>query len=219
MGLLDVLNGMQNGPGGQRAPGGGSGGGGMSPMTMALLGLLAYKAFKSSGGLGNVLGGSQSAPAGAGRTTALPPGGVNPGNPGGGALGDILGGLFGGTSSGTGPSGGLGGLISGGLGGLLGGAGAGSVLSGGLGNLIKDLQSNGQGQVARSWVANGPNQAIAPESLEAAVGVDTLDALARQTGMQREDILSGLSQQLPGLVDHLTPDGRVPTEEEAARMV
>jgi hypothetical protein len=69
MGLLDVLNGMQNGPGGQRAPSGGTGGGGMSPMTMALLGLLAYKAYKGSG-LGGVLGGSQPAPAGAGRTTS-----------------------------------------------------------------------------------------------------------------------------------------------------
>jgi uncharacterized protein YidB (DUF937 family) len=215
MGLLDVLNGMQNGPGGQRAPSGGTGGGGMSPMTMALLGLLAYKAFKSSGGLGSVLGGSQPAPAGAGGTTALPPSGMNPGSAGGGALGEILGGLFGGASSGAGP----GGLNPGGLGGLLGGAGAGSVLAGGLGNLIKDLQSNGQGQAVKSWVANGPNQAIAPESLEAAVGVDTLDALAKQTGMQRQDILSGLSQQLPDLVNHLTPDERVPTHEEAAKMV
>ena len=42
MGLLDVLNGMQNGPRGEPAPGGG----GMSKITMALLGLLAYKAYK-----------------------------------------------------------------------------------------------------------------------------------------------------------------------------
>jgi uncharacterized protein YidB (DUF937 family) len=215
MGLLDVLNGMQNGPGGQRS----AGGGGMSPMTMALLGLLAYKAIKSSGGMGNILGGGQAAPAGAGRANPLQPGSaVNPGSTGG-ALGDILGGLFGGASSSAAPGGNLGGLIPGGLGGLLGGAGAGSVLSGGLGNLIRDLQNNGQGQVAKSWVANGPNQAIAPESLEAAVGIDTLDELAKHTGMKREDILSGLSQQLPDLVDHLTPDGRVPSEEEAARMV
>jgi uncharacterized protein YidB (DUF937 family) len=203
MGLLDVLNGMQNGPGGQR-----SSGGGMSPMTMALLGLLAYKAYKSSGALGNVLGGGQAAPAG-----------VNPGNPGGGGLGGILGGLFGGGSSGSPPGGNLGGLVPGGLGGLLGGAGAGSVLSSGLGNLIRDLQNNGQGHVAQSWVANGPNQPIAPESLEAAAGAGTLDALAKQTGMNRDELLTGLSQQLPALVDHLTPDGRVPTEEEAARMV
>ena len=45
MGLLDVLNGMQNGPRGQRDPTASSQG--MSPLTMAVLGLLAYKAFKS----------------------------------------------------------------------------------------------------------------------------------------------------------------------------
>ena len=45
MGLIDVLNGMQNGPRGQRAPGTGSGG--MSPIAMAILGLLAFKAVKS----------------------------------------------------------------------------------------------------------------------------------------------------------------------------
>jgi hypothetical protein len=48
MGLLDVLNGMQNGPRGQREPSGS--GGGMSPITMAILGLLAYKAVKSFSG-------------------------------------------------------------------------------------------------------------------------------------------------------------------------
>ena len=53
MGLLDVLNGMQNGPRGEKTPGSG----GMSPITMAILGLLAYKAIKN-------LGGSGAAPAG-----------------------------------------------------------------------------------------------------------------------------------------------------------
>jgi len=37
--------------------------------------------------------------------------------------------------------------------------------------------------------------------------------------MSREDMLNGLSQHLPNVVDKLTPDGRVPTEEEAARLV
>ena len=44
MGLLDVLNGMQNGPRGPSNPS--PQGGGMSPMTMAILGLLAWKAVK-----------------------------------------------------------------------------------------------------------------------------------------------------------------------------
>jgi uncharacterized protein YidB (DUF937 family) len=37
--------------------------------------------------------------------------------------------------------------------------------------------------------------------------------------MNRGDLLSGLSQHLPRFVDQLTPDGRLPTEDEAARMV
>jgi uncharacterized protein YidB (DUF937 family) len=37
--------------------------------------------------------------------------------------------------------------------------------------------------------------------------------------MGREDLLTGLSQQLPELVDQLTPNGRLPTEEEASRIV
>ena len=44
MGLLDVLNGMQNGPRGPSTPSAQSDdGGGMSPMTMAILALLAWK--------------------------------------------------------------------------------------------------------------------------------------------------------------------------------
>lgn len=220
MGLLDILTGMQNGPRGQRQPSGSGSGGGMSPIMMALLGLLAYKAVKS-GGLGNILGGGQPArPGGADRPASLPPGGTaNAGNAGGGGLGDLLGGLLGGGSGGARPGGSLNDLIPGGLGGLLGGAAAGSVLSGGLGSLIKDLQNSGQGRAAQSWVGTGPNQEVAPGDLEAALGADTLDTLSKQSGMKRDDLLAGLSQHLPGFIDQLTPNGRLPTEEEASRMV
>jgi uncharacterized protein YidB (DUF937 family) len=37
--------------------------------------------------------------------------------------------------------------------------------------------------------------------------------------MDRNDLLEGLSQHLPELVDQLTPQGRLPTEDEASRMV
>jgi uncharacterized protein YidB (DUF937 family) len=207
MGLRDVLIGIQNGPRGARQSSSG-GGGGVSPLVLALLGLLAYKAFKSRGA----------------QTPAAPeqgtPRGGTTGGPGGG-LGDILGGLLGGGSARgtTQPGGSLNDLLRGGLGGLLGGAAAGSVLSGGLGNLIRDLESSGHGDVADSWVQPGPNRQIAPRDLEHALGGDTLDALSRQTGMDRNDLLEGLSQHLPELVDRLTPQGRLPTEDEASRMV
>ena len=93
------------------------------------------------------------------------------------------------------------------------------MLSGGLENLIKDLQKSGHGRTAQSWVGTGANQDIDPDDLAQALGSDTLDALSRQTGMRRDQLLAGLSQQLPELVDQLTPGGRLPTEEEAGRMV
>jgi len=41
----------------------------------------------------------------------------------------------------------------------------------------------------------------------------------KQTGMSRQDLIAGLSRELPAVVDQLTPEGRVPTEQEAARIV
>ena len=210
MGLQDILTGMLNGPRGQPQPTSNApGSGGMSPITMALLGLLAYKAAKH-------FGGQPAAPGGQARPTSGPATGtIQAGNPGGGGLADILGGLFGGGPSTARP----GTPGPGGLGSLLGGAAAGSVLSGGLGSLINDLKNSGQGRVAQSWVDRGPNEEIAPGDLRKALGGDELDALARQTGLSHDELLEGLSQNLPELVDQLTPNGRLPTEDEASRMV
>jgi uncharacterized protein YidB (DUF937 family) len=151
----------------------------MSPMTMAILALLAWKAVKHFSG--NQPG------------TSTTPAQVPPPAPAstGGGLGNILGGL------------------------LAGGA-AGSVLSGGLGDLLKQFQQNGQGDVANSWVGTGPNKTIAPGDLANALGADQLDQLGKQSGLSREDLLQGLSQYLPQVVDHLTPEGRLPNENEVS---
>jgi uncharacterized protein YidB (DUF937 family) len=105
-------------------------------------------------------------------------------------------------------------LLKGGLGGLLAGGAAGSILSGGLGDLMKQLQQGGQGDTASSWVGKGENKAISPGDLSSALGADQIDAIASQAGMSRNDLLQGLSQYLPGVIDHLTPDGRLPDENE-----
>jgi uncharacterized protein YidB (DUF937 family) len=150
----------------------------MSPMTMAILALLAWKAVKHI-----------TAPGAAPAPAPAPA----PANTGGG-LGDVL----------KGP-----------LGGLLGGAAAGSVISGGLGDLLKQLQQGGQGDTANSWVGKGPNKAISPNDLAGALGADQIDSIASQSGLSRDDLLKGLSQYLPQVIDHLTPDGRLPTDSEA----
>jgi uncharacterized protein YidB (DUF937 family) len=182
MGLIDVLNGMQNGPHGPRGPSTGSGGG-MSPLTMAVLGLLAYKAVKS------FTSQSGAAPAAPARPAA----------------------------PGSSQSAGLGNILKNGLGGLLAGGAAGSVLSGGLNDLLKQFQQSGQGDVAKSWVATGPNKAISSDDLAKALGGDQINTLMTHTGLSRQDLLAGLSQYLPEAVNQLTPDGRLPTEQELSR--
>ena len=189
MGLLDVLNGMQNGPRGQRGTTS-SGGGGMSPMTMAILGLLAFKAVKSF---------SASQPS------------ARPASPGAVPAG--------GTSSALPSNGGLGELLKGGLGGVFAGGAAGSILSGGLNDLLKQFQQSGHSDTASSWVGTGPNKKISPNDLASALGSDKINALMSQSGMSRDDLLQGLSQYLPQVVDQLTPQGRLPTDQEAARLL
>lgn len=210
MGLLDVINGMQNGPRGQRSGAPASSSGGMSPITMAILGLLAYKAVKHFGG------GGRTAPAGqpggtipADTRTADATGGL------GGLLGS-LGSMLGGAGN-AGNAGGLGNL--GGLGGLLAGGAAGSVLSGGLNDLLKQFQDNGHGDVAKSWVGSGPNQQISPSALSQVLTPDQINMITQMTGMSQDELMKTISQQLPDIINHMTPDGRLPTEHEASRMI
>ena len=179
MGLLDVLNGMQNGPRGQPQPAA-PGSGGMSKTTMALLAFLAYKAYK---------GLNQPQPAQAGVPSPNP--GREPQEPGG--LAGVLRTIFGGGSV------------------------PGPVLSRGVGNTVQDIEQSGHGEIARSWVGRGQNRPIAPEKLEAALGEDGIRELMRQTGMERDELLATLSEHLPRVIDHLTPEGRLPTEQEASR--
>jgi uncharacterized protein YidB (DUF937 family) len=227
MGLLDILNGMQNGPRGQTDP---NAKGGMSPITMAILALLAYKGYKQ-------ISGGQQAPTAPAPQRLPDRNGMdaNAGAPGGGlggGLGDILGGLLGGggrggpfgnaLGGGAGPGGmggGLGDLLKGPLGGALAGGAAGSILSGGLGSLLEQFQQNGHGQTAQSWVGKGANQDISESDLAKSIGIEDIDAVASQTGLSRNELLAGLKRELPGAIDQLTPDGRLPTEEEASRWV
>jgi uncharacterized protein YidB (DUF937 family) len=184
MGLMDILNGMQNGPRGPSNPNAPSSG--MSPLTMAMLALLAYKAAKHIG-----VGQPGAAPA------SVPSSGntVNTSVPGGGM-------------------GGLGDVLKGGLGGLLAGGAAGSVISGGLGDLLKQFQQSGHGEAANSWVAPGPNKPISQGDLASALGADQINHLVSQSGLPRDELLAGLSQHLPELINQLTPDGRLPSESE-----
>jgi uncharacterized protein YidB (DUF937 family) len=162
----------------------------------ALLGLLAVVGYQNRHRLGEMLSQAtgQNRPGTADETAR---GAAT--QPGGGLLGGMLGGAQGA-----------------GLGGMFGGGQGGSGLLGGLGELVERFTGSGQGEVAKSWVGTGPNREIETPQLEQALGEDTIASLAQQTGLSRDELLSRLKTVLPTAVDTLTPEGRLPSEAEAA---
>lgn len=126
--------------------------------------------------------------------------------------------------------------LGGGLGNLLGGTGASPQtpstatptgpaaasqaqggLLGGLGGLLQSFQQNGHGDVINSWIGSGQNQPIAPDQLHRALGPDAVNNLSRLSGLPQDQLLSELSRVLPGVVDRLTPHGRMPDQTEMSR--
>jgi uncharacterized protein YidB (DUF937 family) len=244
MGLLeDVIGGvLRPGAGsGRAAPAGRATSGGMSPMLMALMAFLAYRAL--SGGKGSSAGGPQAEP------QPLPGdigdvlrdarrGGASAPEVGGGGLGDILGDILGGGRPGgaaapapggartPAPSGGTGGLGDI-LGQILGGGSPGGAAGGTRGqsgleelsDIVEQFDKSGQGDIARSWVGPGENKPILPGQMNAVLDSDTLAQLQAATGLDRDELLAGLAQTLPGVVDKLTPQGRLPTPQEWQRLI
>ena len=87
-------------------------------------------------------------------------------------------------------------------------------LFGGLSGLLQSFQQGGHGEVMNSWIGPGQNQPIAPDQLHQALGPDAVNNLSRLTGLPADQLVSELSRVLPGVVDKLTPQGRMPTQAE-----
>ena len=68
-----------------------------------------------------------------------------------------------------------------------------------------------------SWIGPGQNQPIAPDQLHQALGPDAVNNLSRLTGLPADQLVSELSRVLPGVVDKLTPQGRIPDQAEMSR--
>ena len=81
------------------------------------------------------------------------------------------------------------------------------------------FKQSGHAETADSWVKTGPNQPIGSDHLEQALGPDVIGTLTERTGLSREELLARLTRELPGAVDKFTPQGRLPDEHEAAKLI
>ena len=91
--------------------------------------------------------------------------------------------------------------------------GAGGLL-GGLGGLLNKLQQGGLGNATNSWVGSGQNQPVSPTQVGSALGPNIVKQISQMSGIPEDELTKQLSQVLPGVVDKLTPNGRLPTVAE-----
>ena len=90
---------------------------------------------------------------------------------------------------------------------------------GGLGSVLGALQSKGLGDVVSSWVGTGANKSISPEQVQSALGNEKLAQFAKQAGVSGSEASAALAGMLPGLVDKLSPDGKLPDTKGIQSMI
>jgi uncharacterized protein YidB (DUF937 family) len=88
--------------------------------------------------------------------------------------------------------------------------------AGGLAGLVQQFEQGGLGNIVQSWVGKGPNQPVSPTQLQQVLGGTQLQALAAKLGVSPEAVSQQLSQVLPHVVNHLTPDGTIPATDPLA---
>ena len=94
---------------------------------------------------------------------------------------------------------------------------AGPTLSTGLNDVAEQFKKTGQSDTVDSWIGKTANQQLNPASLQASLGDDMLDELVAKTGLSKADLLARLSTSLPQAVDNFTPDGQIPSADQASR--
>ena len=151
--------------------------------------------------LGQVLGGAQQ---------QQQPGGAAGGLEGLSALAGMggLDALLGGNTGGGAGANAAGGGLADVLGGLL----ANDGQMGGLGGLVSKFEQAGLGDVVGSWVGTGANQQISPDQVQGALGSDAISGMASKLGINAQTLLPLLASVLPLLINHLTPQGKVPEQ-------
>lgn len=86
--------------------------------------------------------------------------------------------------------------------------------SGGLQGLIQTFKEKGLGDEMSSWISTGKNQSVSGDQIQHALGGNIIQQIAQQLGSSKSEVSGGLANLLPGLIDKLTPTGKVPEGDQ-----
>lgn len=83
---------------------------------------------------------------------------------------------------------------------------------GGISGLIEKFTESGLGAQVTSWIGTGENLPITAEHIQAALGSSFIQDIASKFGVNTTDLSSSLASLIPQVVDKLTPDGQIPSD-------
>jgi uncharacterized protein YidB (DUF937 family) len=85
--------------------------------------------------------------------------------------------------------------------------------SGGVQGLAETFNEKGLGEVMSSWIGKGENLPISAEQIQQVLGSGQIQQIAEKLGVSTDEASSGLAEMLPQIVDKLTPEGSLPTQD------
>jgi len=91
------------------------------------------------------------------------------------------------------------------IGGLLGGGSQSQGLD--LGSIVGNLQNSGLGNIAESWLGDGDNAEISADQIQSMLGSDKVAEAAQALGADQNDLLAGLQDMLPQVIDKSSSGG------------
>jgi uncharacterized protein YidB (DUF937 family) len=68
--------------------------------------------------------------------------------------------------------------------------------------------------VAQSWIGSGQNIPISASQIQSVLGDSAVQDIAHKMGISPDAASGQLAELLPGIVDHLTPNGAAPQSGE-----
>ena len=83
-----------------------------------------------------------------------------------------------------------------------------------LSKMLDNFKSAGMEDKVDSWVSTGPNQADTADEVKKAADPANLQALADKAGISVYEAAEEISKTLPDVVDKLTPEGVLPSDEQ-----
>lgn len=89
----------------------------------------------------------------------------------------------------------------------------------GLESLAQGFQQGGLGDIMSSWIGGGPNLPATPAHIQQGLGGNMLNELAAKVGVSPQMAGTLLAVVLPLVINRLTPQGRIPAQNDLGGML